>query len=117
MAFALGAATFAIAHAIVIAKWTAWFGGVHEPWFLNSGRAVVFTTALLFGVSIVSGLFEFSGVLIAAGAFATMTVIVFGLSDGPGTIFPIVLVSGGLLILGAGWLGAWIGRELASSDS
>jgi hypothetical protein len=116
-AIALGALAFAAAHAIIVSKWGEWFGGLHEPWFLNSGRAVAFTTALLFGVGLAGGLFGLSGLMIAAGAFVTMTVVFFRLPDGPGNIFPVVVVSGGLLILGAAWLGAWIGRELHRPDS
>ena len=112
IAFALGALAFATAHLIEAALWTTWFGGQHEPWFLNSGRAVAFTTALLFGVSLAGGGIGLSGTMISAGAFMAMAVIMFLKNSGPGTIFPIVMAFGGLLILAPTALGAWLGREV-----
>ena len=110
--FALGALGFAAAHLIEAALWTTWFGGQHEPWFLNSGRAVAFTTALLFGVSLTAGGIGLSGTMISAGAFMAMAAIMFLKNSGPGTIFPIVMAFGGLLVLGTVLLGAWLGREV-----
>ena len=49
----------------------------HEPWFLNSGRAVAFTTACLFVTSLISGWLRLSGLMIAAGATTAMTVVLF----------------------------------------
>ena len=112
IAFALGTLAFATAHLIEAALWTSWFGGAHDPWFLNSGRAVACMTALLFGVSLAGGGIGLSGTMISAGAFMAMVAIMFLKNSGPGTIFPIVMAFGGLLILGTVSLGAWLGREV-----
>jgi hypothetical protein len=109
-AFAVGLLTFVGAHAIEVAKWAAWFGGAHAPWFLNSGRAVVFTLGCLFVVSVIAGVLRWSGVAVAAGSTTAMTaVLLFG---DAGTIFPIVLASGGLFIAATSLLGSWLGSEI-----
>ena len=108
--FAIGAAAFAAAHGIEVLMWSAWFGGVYAPWFLNSGRAVAFTLGVLFAAGLVGGLRRLPGPMIAAGAAAAMAGVLVW--NGAGTIFPIVLAGGGALILASTMLGAWIGREL-----
>ena len=94
---AVGMLTFIVAHLIVVAKWTTWFHGLYEPWFLNTESAVLFTLACLFAGSLVAGLFEISGVSVGAGAVNAMTVVMFW-SPGPGTLWPIVLALGGLML-------------------
>jgi hypothetical protein len=110
--FAIGLLTFVGAHAIEVAMWNPWFGGAHNPWFLNSGRAIVFTMSCLFGVSLIAGGFRVSGLMIAAGAATAMTAVLFLSESGPGTIFPIVLAGGGLFILLSSMMGAWMGTEI-----
>lgn len=110
--FAIGLLTFAGAHAIEVAMWNPWFGGAHNPWFLNSGRAIVFTMSCLFGVSLIAGGLRVSGLMIAAGAFVAMTAV--EMRGGGSTIFPIVLTFGGVFILLSSLLGAWIGMEIGS---
>ena len=83
VAFAVGALAFVAAHAIVVAKWPVWFGGMHEPWFLNSGRAVAFTAALFFAVGVTGGLLDLSGLLIAAGAFVAMMAVYLSTNPKP----------------------------------
>jgi hypothetical protein len=115
--FAIGMLTFTGAHAVEVAMWRAWFGGEHEPWFLNSASAAGFTLGC---VLIASGLASMRGgsappgrgVSLALGAFAAMAVVLFLKEGGPGTIFPIVLVAGGVFLLISSTLGAWIGREV-----
>ncbi len=114
LGFAIGLAALLAAHAIEVATWSAWFGGLHEPWFLNSGRATAFTLACVFGVSVIGGWLRVPGVMIAAGALAASTLILFFKEGGAGTLFPIVLVAGGLLVAGASLLGAWIGSEIGT---
>ena len=41
------------AHAVEVVMWTSWFGGVWQPFFMNSGQAVAFTG----GGFLVAGLF------------------------------------------------------------
>jgi hypothetical protein len=110
--FAAGLLTFGAAHAVEVLKWTAWFGNAYEPWFLNSGSAVAFTIACLFFTSVISGWLRLSGFLFAAGAASAMTVVLFLKAGGPGTIFPIVIAAGSVLILAIAMLGVWIGGEL-----
>ena len=101
--FAIGMLTFAGAHAIEVAMWRAWFGGEHDPWFLNPGRQQRFTLGCLFVASGVASMRSGSarpgrGVTLALGAFAAMTVVLFLKEGGPGTIFPIVLAVGGVFL-------------------
>jgi len=70
------------------------------------------TLGSLFGVSLMAGCFRVSGLMISAGAFAAMTLIMFGRVGGPGTLAPIVLGAGGLFIAAATLLGAWLGSEI-----
>jgi hypothetical protein len=107
-----GLLTFAAAHEVEVLKWTAWFGSAHEPWFLNSGRAVAFTMACLLVSSLIAGWLRLSGVMFAAGAAAAMTAVLFLKQGGPGTIFPIVIAVGTVLMVAVSLLGAWIGGEI-----
>jgi hypothetical protein len=113
--FAVGVLAFLAAHGIQVLEWNAWFGGVHEPWFLNAGRAIALTLASVGVASLIVAVRNASarkvrGISIAAGAFVAMTAVLFLKPGGPGTIFPMVMASGGLLILAASTLGAWLGR-------
>jgi hypothetical protein len=115
--FAIGALTFAMSHALEVAMWSEWFGGVNEPWFLNNGPAAAFTLGCVLIASGGLALLNPSGrpvrgVTLALGAFAAMTVALFLKAGGPGTIFPIVLAVGGVFLLISSTLGAWIGREI-----
>jgi hypothetical protein len=110
--FVAGLLTFAAAHEVEVLKWTAWFGSAHEPWFLNSGRAVAFTMACLLVSSLIAGWLRLSGVLFAAGAAAAMTVVLFLKQGGSGTIFPIVIAVGTVFILAVSLLGVGIGGEI-----
>jgi hypothetical protein len=107
--FVAGLLTFVAAHEVEVLKWAAWFGSVHDPWFLNSGRAVAFTMACLFVSSLIAGWFRLSGFMFAAGATTAMIVVLFLKEGGPGTIFPIVIAIGTAFILVISMLGVWIG--------
>jgi hypothetical protein len=110
--FTVGLLTFLAAHEVEVLKWAAWFGSAHEPWFLNSGRAVAFTIACLFLGSLISGWLRLSGLMTAAGAATAMTLVLFLKGGGPGSIFPIVIAAGAVFILAVSTLGAWIGGEI-----
>jgi hypothetical protein len=115
--FAVGSLTFLAAHEIEVIRWASWFGGAHEPWFLNSGPAILFTLGCVCAASAIVALSNASlqrvrGITIAAGSFAAMTAVLFLKEGGPGTIFTIVLMAGGVCILVSSTLGAWIGREV-----
>jgi hypothetical protein len=111
LGFVVGLLTFSGAHAIEVAKWALWFGGTHAPWFLNSGRAIAFTLGCVFAASLISGVLRLPGAAIAAGAATAMALFLF-LGDS-GTIVPIVLAAGGLMLTAASLLGAWLGLEIA----
>jgi hypothetical protein len=115
LAFAAGFLAFLAAHELEVIRWAAWFGGAHEPWFLNSGRAALATLAWVGAASGIVALFSASrpgprGFSVALGAFVCMTAVLFLKPGGPGTIFPIVMVAGGGSIAISSVLGAWIGR-------
>lgn len=111
--FGVGLMAFVAAHSIEVMTWNVWFGGAHDPWFLNSGRATLCMVSWLCGISLVAGVLGLSGLMVAAGAFTAMTMVLFLKEGGAGTIFPIVMALGGLVILMAGTLGASIGTEIA----
>lgn len=113
--FTIGLLTFAGAHMIEVALWTSWFGGAYRPWFLNSGQAAAFTISSLFVVSLVAGWVRIPGFLIAAGAFAATVLVMFFGTGGAGSIFPIALAGGALLIAAATLTGAWLGTEIRRS--
>jgi len=114
--FVAGFLAFWAAHVVERAHWTDWFRGEFDPWFLNSGRAMAATfgavvlasavTAALAGASRAA-----SGLVVAAGAFTAMTLVLFLKPAGPGTIFPIVMVAAGVVLLVASMLGAWAGAR------
>ncbi len=107
----IGALTFAITHVVLVVKWTSWFHGQFEPWFLNTASASQFTLACLFVTSLIAGLFEASGLFIWLGAAIAMLVVMF-LPPGPGTLWPIAMAIGGctlgLAILSGNMLGLGI---------
>jgi hypothetical protein len=116
----IGVLEFVATHLILVAKWTTWFHGAYEPWFLNSGSAGAFTGACLFVGSLVAGLFDISGVFVWVGAVAAMTLVLV-IPPGPGTLWPIVMALGGVMlavpILGGNMLGFGIRYVVAKSRS
>ena len=107
----LGGLTFMAAHAVEAVMWTSWFGGVGQPFFMNSGQAVTLTGGGFLVAGFVAGAVarDRRGALIhagnlTAGGGVSMTFIIF--RDGPGALFPIAIVAG-IYILGLGsYLGA-----------
>jgi hypothetical protein len=123
IAFVGGALAFALAHLLEAARWSDWFAGTYDPWFLNSGRAIVFTLGCVAVVSAMVTAMEAPprmarGVAVGAGASAAMTIVLFLKTDGPGTIFPIVLGAGAAMLFVTSLVGALavvaIGRAAAS---
>jgi hypothetical protein len=102
MSVAIGAVTFVFAHVIEAAMW-GFFGGAHQPWFLNSGRAVAFTAACFFA----AGLFVGAGggrtapirhgVLLAIGGLLAAAAVLLA-SVGAGNLFPIALTVGAAVL-------------------
>jgi hypothetical protein len=112
MSVMVGALAFLAIHFIEVQKWATWFGGVHQPWFLNDQTATDFTLISLFVLSIIAGGFYLTGPWIVSGVLVGMIVALFSQSDGPGTLFPIVLAIGTVFALIVCWPGAFIGKEL-----
>jgi hypothetical protein len=122
-AFLSGAAAFTAAHVVEVIAWRDVFApvGDYPPWFLNAGRAVAFTAACLFCVSIahtwVARSVRHSWMVAAAsltvGAIVAMTVILA--LSGPGTIFPLALAIGALIAAAACGSGVLIGARRSTS--
>jgi len=115
--FVIGAAVFVAAHAVEARHWTDWFNGEYAPWFLNSGRAVLFTLGLLWVASALTAAFARSprpvrGLAICAGAFVAMAVVLFT-GGGPGTLFPITLGFGGVALFCSSVAGARAGAAIS----
>jgi len=113
----LGAATFLAAHGVEATAWSRWFYGVYAPWFLNSGRAVAFTTASLMAVAAIVAIVSNSrlpwlvaGLNLAAGAVGAMIVVLFAV--GPGTLFPIAIAIGAAVVGVSSLAGALAGRAV-----
>lgn len=81
-------------------------------WWLNSGRGVLTTMAILFGTAIGVCLRSdapwFRATAMSIGALAGMTATLFWI--GPGTIWPIVLVVAAALTCTAVYAGAGVAR-------
>jgi hypothetical protein len=109
----VGAAAFLGAHLVQTLAWQTWFHGSYDPWFLNSGRAVALTVALLVVAGAIVSAADWRESIIrganaAAGALAAMIVILAIV--GPGNLFPIVIAIGGVIAVastGAGALAGW----------
>jgi hypothetical protein len=118
----LGAMTFLAAHAVESAAWTTWFRGEYAPWFLNSGRAVAFTAGSLLIIGLAVGLntsawrdsMITAGNLLA-GAIAAMVVVLFAV--GPGTLFPIAIAIGAVVLGVSSAAGVLAGSALRSGLS
>ena len=114
--FVIGAAVFVAAHALEARHWSDWFNGAYEPWFLNSGRAVLFTLGLLWVASALTAALARSprpvrGLTICAGAFVAMVVVLFT-GGGPGTLFPLTLGFGGVALFCSVVAGARAGTAI-----
>ena len=93
----IGLVTFLATHLVLVAKWTSWFHGQYEPWFLNTTSAGQFTVACIFAVSLIAGLFSTSGVFLWVGAVVAM-MVVMSFPPGPGTLWPIAMAIGGFML-------------------
>jgi hypothetical protein len=108
-----GAAAFLAAHLIETAAWSSWFAGnSFAPWFLNSSRAGAFTILLLSLMAALTATREVEeaivrGINVGLGAAAVMVVVLFVV--GPGTLFPIALAIGLVVVVTAGVVGALAG--------
>jgi hypothetical protein len=109
----VGGAAFLAAHLVQTLAWQTWFHGSYDPWFLNSGRAVAFTAALLVVAGAIVSAADrresiIRGANAAAGALVAMIVILAVV--GPGNLFPIVIAFGAVIAIAstaAGALAGW----------
>ncbi len=97
----LGALVFVAAEFALFHAADGGLGSDSAGWFLNSGRGVVVVGAALAALAVVVGLVGSlplvpSGSALAFGAVAAMAVSLFVV--GPGTIFPIVIAVGTMVI-------------------
>jgi hypothetical protein len=113
----LGAATFLAAHVVEVAGWREWFYGVYAPWFLNSGRAVALTAGSLMVVAAIAALtisdrrdWLVVGMNLTAGATVAMVIVLFAV--GPGTLFPIAIVIGTVVVAVSSAAGALAGAAV-----
>lgn len=114
-----GAAAFSLAHAVELYRWDSWFHGAYAPWFLNSGRAAAFTAACLFIVGLFASASEMPETLgrfanVVCGACVAMTIVL--LVTGPGTLFPIALALGAIVLACATGLGTLLAAALRFLD-
>ncbi len=99
-----GGGAFLLSHALVVFGWASFApGGAYRPWFLNAGRAVLFTAIWLLAAAAVDAAIAAStrrdavvrGANVAAGAVVAMVIVIVAI--GPGTLFPIALVIGAVI--------------------
>ena len=122
VAAGIGAVVFWAAHAVETARWREWFAGTYDPWFLNSGRAMIFTLGCVCIASALVTWFDSvpgraRGVPIGVGATAAMAATLFVKASGPGTIFPIALVAAAVMLLFSSLAGAWAVSAIRPSTS
>jgi hypothetical protein len=118
---AIGAATFVVAHIIEASLW-GFFGGAHQAWFLNSGRAVAFTAACFFTAGLLVGAAGGRtapmrhGVFLGLGGLLAAMVVLFT-RVGAGNLFPIALTIGAVLLMAssvAGLIASRAARRLSA---
>ena len=124
----LGIAAFIVSHIIIVAKWGTWFDGApeHWPYWMNSASRspilftlgnVLVTAAMPVGLWMgepknVDGTlatFLIAPAAVAVGATMAMVVVLFTQPQGPGTLFPIAIAVGGLIL----FVGAFVGSVAA----
>jgi len=117
----LGGAAFLAAHGLEVYRWRDWFDASNKfgPWFLNSGSAIMLTSATVAAAAALSAmLWARSGrrasrqsLEVGGGAALAMAITLFVI--GPGSIFPIVLAIGTMVLTVSSFLGAWLGFAAA----
>src|SRR5262249_28734431 len=104
---------FFVAHLIEAAAWSSLFAGdTVTPWFMNTPRAGAFTALLLgivAGVAAPKDVGEaiVRGLNVGLGATAAAVIVLAGV--GPGTLFPIAIVTGMAIVVTASVVGALAG--------
>jgi hypothetical protein len=112
----VGGAAFLLSHVLMVFSWASFSPGAgYRPWFLNAGRAVLFTAIWLLAAAAVDSALAAStrrdalvrGANVAAGAFLAMVIVI--VAAGPGTLFPIALAIGAAIALICAVSGALVG--------
>jgi hypothetical protein len=118
----VGAATFLGVHLVVVSQWHDWFKGsdAYGPWFMNASGTVAFAVGVFLIVNLAVALagghhapeqVVLRACHVAAGAAVVMTIVLFTYPGGPGTLFPIAIAIGVVLITVssvAGAMAAWL---------
>ena len=114
LAFFGGAGLFLSVHGLLVLNAVPIAGMKDSGWFLNSGRGVL---AVALACAVVGGLIGFGrrdsmpeATMVASGAVLAMIAVLF--SIGPGTIFPIVIAFGAVIIGGATAAGTAVGTAV-----
>jgi hypothetical protein len=111
----VGGGAFLVAHLVQTLAWQTVFQGTFQPWFLNSGRAVAFTAALLMVAGVAVSALDWResivrGANVAAGALVA-TIVVLSVI-GPGTLFPIAIAMAAAIAAASAGAGALAGCGL-----
>jgi len=114
----VGLAVFVGLHVFFVRNWELLFawGGVHDAWWLNSGRSVVVTLVTLFLAAF--ALLSFLGLTWRAGAAMWVgvlggMVLIFPTLSEENNLWPIVLFTGGALSGAAILLGAAVSAAVS----
>jgi hypothetical protein len=122
----VGAVTFVGFHQGLAATWQTWFGGGggHSPWFLNTFAAVLAAALVFFVVSLATSALipeprvevtSLGACQLVAGAALPMIATLAALPEGPGSLAPIAIAIGIIVLLVpsvAGALAGYAARRL-----
>jgi len=116
----VGAVTFVAFHQALAATWQTWFdgGGGHSPWFLNVVDAVLAATIVFFVVGLATSVLiperrveetSLGACQLVAGAAVPMIATLATLPEGPGSLAPVAIVIGIIVLLVPTVAGALVG--------
>jgi len=113
----MGAVAFLAAHVLERMMWLQWFADQSMvAWFTNSGRAVLVTVGFMFVAGFLSNLRtrdrqeRMLGAANVAGG-GILALVVALVMSGAGTIFPLVIIIGAVLIIAGTYAGAFIAQR------
>ena len=116
----VGAVAFVGFHQALAATWQTWFdgGGGHSPWFLNLSDAVLAAAVVFFIVGLATSVLiaeprveetSLGACQLVAGAAVPMIATLATLPEGPGSLAPLAMVVGIIVLLVATVAGALVG--------
>jgi hypothetical protein len=117
----VGAVTFVAFHLALTARWQTWFhgGGGHSPWFLNALDGVLAAALVFFIVGLTMAFLmaeptvertALGACCMVAGAGPPMIAALAALPGGPGSLAPIAIVVGLIVLLVPSVAGALAGH-------